>query len=429
MVVQVQSSTSSWGRILNDNVLNNMGIAIKSSLSNTEYSQVAFVFDGSKRVKSYVNGKLNVETSYSSVLRLNDLFDSLLDSNIDDVQIYNRALSDAEITTLYSGKEETKVTPDSSSYTKIANDGSELPNSATLGTNPKDWACTKDNKTGLIWEVKTDNGGLRDKDNIYTNYTVDYPSDWDVGKLGDSTNTDGFVGAVNTQGLCGASDWRMPRKDELEGLISCSDEKYNTLGKDEYGQICTGSPIYPTINTTYFPNTENAIFWSSSPYAGYSGMAAGVHFYGGLAYQYGKNNDHYVRLVRDGTAPAIVPEETGAVDLSVAITKPAAVTVNKKATYKITVTNNSEFTATGVKAYFVIPGKTLVTVVTPKNCKSQGRIIECTWSDLAAKKKAMQAFSMTVFKKGALNVGAGVSANEDDTNEDNNETSAVISVK
>jgi hypothetical protein len=49
-------------------------------------------------------------------------------------------------------------------YTKIANDGSELPDSATLGTNPTDWACTKDNKTGLIWEVKTDDGGLRDKD-------------------------------------------------------------------------------------------------------------------------------------------------------------------------------------------------------------------------------------------------------------------------
>ncbi|MEE4379693.1 MAG: hypothetical protein V2J55_19570 [Candidatus Competibacteraceae bacterium] len=35
-------------------------------------------------------------------------------------------------------------------FTKIANDGTELPDSAALGTNPGDWACTRDNVTGLI---------------------------------------------------------------------------------------------------------------------------------------------------------------------------------------------------------------------------------------------------------------------------------------
>ncbi len=165
MVVQVQSSNSSFGRILNDNVLNNMGIAIKSPLSSTEYSQVAFVFDDSKHVGNYVDstnssGGMSGH-AYSSVLRLNDLFDSLLDANIDDVKIYNRALSAAEVKTLYSGeKVEIQVLP---SYTKIANDGSELSADAILGTNPKNWACTKDNKTGLTWEVKTDDDGLRDK--------------------------------------------------------------------------------------------------------------------------------------------------------------------------------------------------------------------------------------------------------------------------
>ena len=115
--------------------------------------------------------------------------------------------------------------------------------------------------------------------------------------------------------------------------------------------------------------------------------------------------------------------------MSVTITKPAAVTVNKKATYKLTVTNNSEFTATGVKAYFVIPGKTLVTVDVPKNCTANGRIVECTLADLAAKKNATQSFSMRVWKKGALNVAATTTSVEDDVNLDNNEASAVISVK
>lgn len=59
------------------------------------------------------------------------------------------------------------------SYTKIANDGSELSKTVKLGTGAKDWACTKDNNTGLIWEVKTNDGGLRDKDWKYTWYNPD----------------------------------------------------------------------------------------------------------------------------------------------------------------------------------------------------------------------------------------------------------------
>ncbi len=125
-----------------------------------------------------------------------------------------------------------------------------------------------------------------------------------------------------------------------------------------------------------------------------------------------------------------IKRETGAVDLSVRITPATApTTANKKNTYNLTVTNNSEFTATGVKTYFVVPGKTLVTVDVPKNCTASGRIIECTLADLAAKKNATQSLSMTVWKKGALNVGAAVSANEDDVNLDDNEKSTIISVK
>ncbi len=124
-----------------------------------------------------------------------------------------------------------------------------------------------------------------------------------------------------------------------------------------------------------------------------------------------------------------VEPQTGIVDLNVTITKPSTIKATQKATYKINVVNNGKATATEMKVNFVVPGKTFVTVDIPQNCTASGRIVECTISDLAPKQKTAQSFSMTVWKKGALNVGAGVSANEDDTNEDNNETSAVISVK
>ena len=59
--------------------------------------------------------------------------------------------------------------PASATYTKIANNGAELPDSAYFGSNTGDWACTRDNATGLIWEVKT-TSGLRNQSNTYTNY-------------------------------------------------------------------------------------------------------------------------------------------------------------------------------------------------------------------------------------------------------------------
>ncbi len=195
-------------------------------------------------------------------------------------------------------------------YSKIANNGSLLSDSAKLGANPTDWACTKDNKTGLIWEVKTTDGGLRDSANTYTNYTPDYPKcDWSgcetsyPGKYGDSTNTDGFVSAVNNQSLCGNNDWRLPTNAELKGLVFCSDSKYNTLAEGDSGFICSSSEnglttTSPTINATYFPNTQSDWFWSSSPNANYSNNAWYVYFNVGYSYYDFKNSFNRVRLVR-----------------------------------------------------------------------------------------------------------------------------------
>ncbi len=141
------------------------------------------------------------------------------------------------------------IAPPVDAYSKVCNSGAlegeeDCPVNPELGTKPTDWACTKDNKTGLIWEVKTTDGGLRDMNKTYTNY--------DSNKLyGAETNTDGFVFDVNSQGLCGVNDWRMPNNDELLGIVKMDASN-------------------PAIDTTYFPNTNgNYWFWSSSPYRDY----------------------------------------------------------------------------------------------------------------------------------------------------------------
>jgi hypothetical protein len=107
------------------------------------------------------------------------------------------------------------------SFTKIDAVGAALPDSATT------WSCVKDNVTGLIWENKTD-GGLRDWTVSYTNYdSTTALQKWNgasyvaptQAEIDAPTNSVGFKNAVNSAGLCGASDWRLPTADELQGLV------------------------------------------------------------------------------------------------------------------------------------------------------------------------------------------------------------------
>ena len=194
--------------------------------------------------------------------------------------------------------------PTTTAYTKISNSGTTLPETAVLGSGSNDWACTKDNKTGLTWEVKTDDGGLRDKYWQYSWYKPIGDNGGDVGytdtMLGvrncstkNNCNTDVFTKAVNTKGLCGKKDWRMPTKAELMKLVVCSDGKYAKNGS------CTnGGLIVPTINSTYFPDTWSNWYWSSSPYAPLSSNAQGVNFYYGYSGSFNKDSKVFVRLVR-----------------------------------------------------------------------------------------------------------------------------------
>ncbi|MDO9104919.1 MAG: DUF1566 domain-containing protein [Methylovulum sp.] len=185
-------------------------------------------------------------------------------------------------------------------FIKIANNGQELPYSAALGNRPNDWACIKDTKTGLIWEVKTSDGGLRDGRWRYSWYDPQYlPDGKNPGGNPDGTmdpdpfpcgtdiicagfknpekifdfgyknkllcnakplfcNTYDYMKMVNARSLCGVSDWRLPSIKDLgdtypytdqvfsSGMTSSSYCGYGVYYKIPNYSISRTSKIYPT---------------------------------------------------------------------------------------------------------------------------------------------------------------------------------------
>jgi len=151
------------------------------------------------------------------------------------------------------------------SFTKLDMSGNPLPASAS------NWACVKDNVTGYVWEVKTDDGGLRDVDNTYTWYNLDSSTNGgDPGTAnggsctGSDCDTASYVESVNTLpvAFCGYRDWRMPWREELLSIV-------------DYGRV------NPAIDKDYFARERAApteVIWTASKDA-WSGLLWVVRFF------------------------------------------------------------------------------------------------------------------------------------------------------
>lgn len=128
------------------------------------------------------------------------------------------------------------------SYTKIDFNGNSLPASSVT------WSCVLDNVTGLLWEKKSTDNGIHDKDLSYKwggitaagynhpNREGPYYDDWDV-----------LVNGSNTENFCGKSNWKIPSVNELSSIIH------------------HGVSI-PSIESDYFPNGIATWYWTSAAY-------------------------------------------------------------------------------------------------------------------------------------------------------------------
>lgn len=144
-------------------------------------------------------------------------------------------------------------------YTKLDINGNELEASAA------NWAMAKDNVTGLIWEVKTDDGGIHDKHNTYT---------WQDAQ-------DVFITQLNDDNFCGHSDWRLPTVNDLSYLVNADANK-------------------PAINTVYFPNTMSFFYWTSMMNHNNADLVWSVGFDHGMVFNTLESNYYHVRAVRGG---------------------------------------------------------------------------------------------------------------------------------
>ncbi|MEN9472575.1 MAG: hypothetical protein RLZZ495_664 [Pseudomonadota bacterium] len=150
-------------------------------------------------------------------------------------------------------------------FTKISNSGVTLPAAALHGTNPTDWACTRDNVTGLMWEVKTTTAP-RSKDLTYT---------W--------ADANAYVATINAANLCNGNDWRLPTVKELESIVDFSSDN-----------------LVARIDKTYFPNTSPENTWTSNKVANYPSYVWTIYFAEGNTNFKTTNNKYAVRLVRGG---------------------------------------------------------------------------------------------------------------------------------
>ena len=111
-----------------------------------------------------------------------------------------------------------------------------------------------------------------------------------------------FKDKVNQQGWCGATDWRVPKIEELRSLVYCSNGTLQKEASDNGCERKNNNDTYqrPTIEQQAFPNTQSNWYWSSLPLASEADGAWVVDFYVGHDYSYGKNYGYHVRIVRSG---------------------------------------------------------------------------------------------------------------------------------
>lgn len=132
-------------------------------------------------------------------------------------------------------------------FVKLNSAGEQLDADAT------EWACTLDQRTGLVWENKSaDANSVQFKDRVFVFESETFkPYYEDLEVVGCVAADDGICSTsqytehMNKQSLCGISDWRIPTYQEFYDVLDLG-ETAKDKNDNVYG-----------LNITYFPHQGN----------------------------------------------------------------------------------------------------------------------------------------------------------------------------
>jgi hypothetical protein len=139
--------------------------------------------------------------------------------------------------------------------------------------------------TGLMWEKKSDDGGLHDRHNYY--YWSGIGAQETVWDWLDDMNTEGGTG------FAGYTDWRIPSIRELQSIVDF--ERSAPCVRPVFNTDCLLNCTVTTCSCT-----RPFFYWSSTTYLGSPVFAWGVNFSDGAVSTDYKYNHHQARAVRGG---------------------------------------------------------------------------------------------------------------------------------
>jgi hypothetical protein len=147
-----------------------------------------------------------------------------------------------------------------------------------------------DTQTGLMWEKKSDDFGIHDKDNLYT-WTVTHPQGFPNGTVFSQ-----FLPTLNGGRFAGYSDWRLPTLEELRTLLDLSaPTPGGPLVDEAFDNGCV-----PGCRVTACSCTKALNYWTETGVTGRSDTAWYVLFNTGQSGTGLKTLGLHARAVRGG---------------------------------------------------------------------------------------------------------------------------------